>query len=522
MKTLTEKKPVVVQPAPANRSNYALWTALLVGMLAIIVVASVKVQQGGWLAGEADMFLVDHNNPHRPFLSKVLAPHSHDASHYQARELSHFFEHFDALFINWSVKQGFPHFLSITSFAFLVALSLVHWRKSTRYLGMDPLIVLMLIAMFWTAPSSFFSGPYIRVAKQGASFLLLVLCWRVITCIGEKPANPPSTTTKALLWVQTFLLTLAMCWMDRQGYFLAGVLMLTLLAFWVGPPIPYRWVLISAMVAGLAAHTIYGRYIGPDLIRQHTGFSVSFEYQKLPWGTFFEHFFRYIWDGIALMGNTFRWYFGNLTGGLTLFVWAAMAWLFSRVKVAADPRPGSLQFKTFFGILFIGWLALLIFMNSAMVLRHEPLIWPDVRTHYYWIPTTTLVLLGCTLAVYVLQRNFTVPIWLLRVALAALVISNISALPEHNRIARGGHLQGYIAAAPHLLNAIRELSNTPEVAQPKEEFDAAKLSRIEGDFNAILKNPLAQPNMTVQDFVFSSHFYNYLRSKRNLQFRQPP
>ena len=132
-----------------------------------------------------------------------------------------------------------------------------------------------------------------------------------------------------------------------------------------------------------------------------------------------------------------------------------------------------------------------------------------------------LVLLAVTFSLQSALQRFAIPIWVPRLVLLALVISNLSALPEHNQVVRTGHLQGYIAAAPHLLKALKELSNTPVAATPTAKFDAAKLSRIEGDFNAILKNPLAHPNMTVQDFIFSSHFYNYLRSIRNLEFRQP-
>lgn len=513
-RTLAEKKPIATAAA-AKPPNYTLWTIVLLLMLAGFIVASVKAQKGGWLGGEADMFLVDHLNPDRSFISKILSPHSHDASQYQGRELSHFFEYFDAQFINWSVKRKMPHFLSIMSFLFLVILSVVHWRYVAKYLRLDPVVALMLIALFWTAPTVFYSGTYIRVAKQGASLLLLLLSWHVISRLAyPKPSSSPITT--ALIWVQAFLLSLAMCWMDRQGYFLLAVLIVTLLAFWLGPKVPYRWIFISAMIAGLLAHTIYSRYIGPDLIRQHTGFAVSFQYQKLPWDKFFQSFFTFMWQGLVLMGNNFRYYFANLTGGLTLFVWAAMAWLFSRAR----PQ-GESQLKSFFGLLFLGWLAMLILMNALMVLRHEPLIWPDVRTHYYWIPTTVIVMLGCTLAAHVLQQRFGWPPWLMRLILAACVVSNISALPEHDRIARTGHLQGYIGAAPHLLKALEELGNTPEVAQPKQKFDAHKLSRIEGDFTAILKNPLAERDLTVEKFVFSSHFYNYLRSRRDLEFRQP-
>src|SRR5688500_751283 len=117
-KIFAEKKPLA-SSAPPRPVNYTLWLGVLVLMLIAIIYASVNAQNGGWLGGEADMFLVDHLNPDRPLLSKILAPHSHDASQYQARELSHFFENFDAWFINWSVKRKMPHFLSIMSFVFL-------------------------------------------------------------------------------------------------------------------------------------------------------------------------------------------------------------------------------------------------------------------------------------------------------------------------------------------------------------------------------------------------------------------
>src|SRR5687767_4954889 len=120
--------------APAKPVNYTFWTVILLLMLVAFVIASVKAQHGGWLMGEADLFLVDHMDPDRPFLSKVLAPHVHHASQYQARELSTFFDHFDARFINWCVQRKMPHFMSIMSFIFLTALCLIHWRYATKYL----------------------------------------------------------------------------------------------------------------------------------------------------------------------------------------------------------------------------------------------------------------------------------------------------------------------------------------------------------------------------------------------------
>src|SRR5439155_25389076 len=191
-KILPEKKPTMPLVA-VKPPRYAKWTILLLLMLAAFVFVSVKAQKGGWLSAEADMFLVDHLNPDRPFLSKILAPHSHDAGQYQARELSHTFENFDARFINWSVKHKMPHFFSITSFIFLTALSLVHWRYTTKYLRLDPMVALMLIDLFWTEQSILLSDTFIHVAKYDVYFILLLLCWHLITRLAfPRPAASPA------------------------------------------------------------------------------------------------------------------------------------------------------------------------------------------------------------------------------------------------------------------------------------------------------------------------------------------
>src|SRR5207244_6829009 len=133
----------------------------------------------------------------------------------------------------------------------------------------------------------------------------------------------------------------------------------------------------------------------------------------------------------------------------------------------------------------------------------------------YWIPTTVLVMFAVTFAIPLLLRKYTISSVALKVVLAAFVISNISALPEQFRLTRSGHLQGYMALGPALLTEIKTLYNTPEGTPNGKEFDALKLAHTAGDFRAVLQNPLEFPNRPLDFFLFSSHFYNFLRSKRN-------
>lgn len=507
-------KPQTPPPArPPGR--LAGWTVLAIAVTLAGIAASLIVQKGSWLHGEADLFLVDHLSE-RSFLSKVICPHAHDASQYQARELSHVLEFLDAQFIKWSLDHKMAHFYSITNYLLLFLISVLQFHFASRYLKLDPLVSVLLVALFWTTPCIFYSGQYLRSAKQGCAFFAFLLGWMVIMQAGLRrfPA--------VLVAVQGFVLGLGLVWMDRQGLFILVAIILTLLLFSVGPGVPHRGIFIAALAAAAIGHYLYSKTIAPGLIRELNGFEVSFQYQKLPLEQFFKGLFGYLWQGIVLLGNNLRFVIGNLTAGLVLIVCAAMAWLFGQVRPASEPAKQGFELKKFWAALFVFWLLLLVGMNALMVLRHEPLTWPDQKASYYWIPTSVLVLIAVTLAAAAVQKRFSPRPWVLRGVLAALVLSNITALPDHNKLIQMGHLQGFIALGPHMRKALREVYNTPPGTTPlPKKFDTKISSQNAGDFNRIIKNPLAYPNLPVQEFIFSSSFYNFLRSERNLEFRQP-
>ncbi len=277
------------------RPPHWLWTAAAVFVALGFIAASVIYQKGAWLQYEADLFLVDHLGE-RTFLSKVISPHIHDAEMYQAREFSHVLEYVDAHFIYWCVTHKLPHFYSIMNYALLFIISLGFWWNATKYLKLDPLIALLLLGMFWSTPCIFMSGVYIRDAKQGTAFMVFFLVCLMVKRIaavprpglGKVPAGRIGQGAQAILWLQTFLLGLALCWMDRQGFFLVAAIALTLVFSWFGPSVPYRGVFLTALAAALVVHSIYAYVIAPPLIERLTGFKVSFEYQKFPLDKLFQ------------------------------------------------------------------------------------------------------------------------------------------------------------------------------------------------------------------------------------------
>jgi hypothetical protein len=512
------------------RPPHWLWTAAAIFVALGFIAISVIYQKGAWLQYEADLFLVDHLGD-RTFFSKVISPHIHDAEMYQAREFSHVLEHIDAHFIYWCVTHKIPHFYSIMNYVLLFIISLGFWWNATKHFRLDPLIALLLLGMFWSTPCIFMSGVYIRDAKQGTAFMVFFLVCLIIKRIAAVPrANSGTAPTgqinqgaQTVLWLQTFLLGLALCWMDRQGFFLVVAIALTLIFSWFGPPVPYRGVFLTALAAALLAHSIYAYVIAPPLIERLTGFKVSFEYQKFPLDKLFQNFFFYLWKGFAVFLDTFRYFFANVPRGVAIFIVIGIVWLCGNLGSRAVPLEGA-RFawvrQRYSGLLVALWIALILLMNLLMVLRHEAVSWTEVRAFYYWIPATVLALIGVAVAVDVFIKRSMVPLWLTRTLLAAALLGNLTSLPEHHTVIRSGHLTGYMSAAPFLLTAIKDLYENPPGPAPVGTFDTIASSRNE-DHRRLLKDPLDYREMTPEEFVSTSTFYNWLRSKRNLEFRQP-
>jgi hypothetical protein len=311
--------------------------------------------------------------------------------------------------------------------------------------------------------------------------------------------------------------------MDRQGFFLVAAIVLTLVLSFLGPPVPYRGVLLTALAGALLAHSIYAYMIAPPLIEKLTGFKASFGYQKLPLDKPIPSLLLCIWKGFALFLDAFRYFLGNVPRGIAMFIVIGVIWLHGKRSIPTEApelrRLGWLR-QHYFGVLTGLCVALLVIMNVIMVIRHEAVSWMEVRAFYYWIPATVLVLTGMAFTSQLFVKRSLVPLWLARLFLAAAVLGNLTSLPEHHFVIRMGHLSGYMNAAPFLLMAIKDLYENPPGPTPMGKFDTIASSRNEQQ-TRLLKDPLDYRELTPEEFVSTSTFYNWLRSKRNLEFRQP-
>jgi len=464
--------------------------------------------------------MVDHLSD-RSFFSKILCPSALDASYYQGRPLNHFLEYIDAHFIYYCTLAGHPHFLSLTSYLLLAGLCLVNWHFARKILGLDPSLLLLALLLFWTTPVIFLGGVHFRTAKSGVAFLSTWLVWRLVAHL-RRGAPEAVVQFKWQHWAEIFLLVLGLCLMDPQGGYISLACLATVGAFL---RTDRRRVALSICFAAALALTLslfWVWIVGPFLIRHVNGFDVSYSYGQARWRSFRQHMWVsivtfYFWEGLTLVLDSIRFYLGNIHRVLAAFIFGFAAYVAHKTTtpIATALR---LRWMPKLGFGFLGvmtWFIVTIALNVVLLVMLPGASEDFRRVLYFRIPTTMLVLLGATFFVHRLHTCGLVSRSALRGILIALLVSNVVAIPSHDRIGRSLFSTPYREAAPVMINALKELARLPRPAVIQNRYDFSRNARTS------LKEALrAGPDVSDQDYLNSSHYYNFLRSQYGLPFVQ--
>ena len=105
-----------------------------------------------------------------------------------------------------------------------------------------------------------------------------------------------------------------------------------------------------------------------------------------------------------------------------------------------------------------------------MYLRHEAMIWPEIRRGGYLLPAIAMLTMTLLLALARIQARWTVPKWGLPVLLGAVLVGNISALPSHRALVTAGAFKVDHGSTPAVLDALRHLRD-PNYHVPPEVAD---------------------------------------------------
>jgi hypothetical protein len=454
------------------------WHAFLIS--SIIAICSIISHNGGIAHPEIQSYLPYYLS-NRPLLYKIYDSKVLDMDMFQAREVSYLVDYIDCKFIELGVKLGHPHFLSITTYIFLLIIGMLIWHFSVHELKLPPIIGLALVSLYWTSPSIFFAGDYYRSSKSGtaiATALLFLLIYKYF-----QQTNSKQQHTKFLV-IAIFLVSLLATLLDRQGFFMIGAAVLFILFWQVEFPGRQNFLPLVALGISLAFSMVYNVFLAPWLTYSLNHYQPNFSYQQIPWERFFRDPLSYIIEGTSLYIDTVRFALGNIPPEIVVIGLIFLIIAVSNKYLRERKQNGRAEKSTGTGIgLILTNVFLLIALNSLMILRHPPLVWNDVRRVYYWIPEIAMLFMAFALGLSALLNQTNIRSNLIMVLLFLAVIGNVYALPSHKSYLLNGHLKAYYESAPALLEGLKNITNeqyhpTPEtLANPIYQWFADSSSK---------------------------------------------
>ena len=407
-----------------------------------------------------------------PLLNKLFDSRILEQDMYQARELSYFLDFLDSKFIEFSIENGFPHFLSLSHYLFSMATGCLLWLFCVKELNLKRLPGLGLVVLFWTSPSVFLGGEFFRTAKMGVALLIAVLFYVIYkVAVISKEGNDFQISKK--VWFLYVMAIFSIVYLDQQGLFFA-ITVLVFLTIW-GLFVRNKniYIMLFIGVASLLLHGLYRYAIAPQLTFTLNGYWPDFNYQTLPMQAFIQNLAAYLSAGFVLYVETFRFLTGNPPmaagfGLLLLFIFFPLFYLHANPGLPAG-------YRKFFILAMVELLItnflLVIVMNALMVLKHPTLI--SLTKVYYWLPAN--VMLAMTLAILTdIFYKSRIPGWVIMIALCLAVTGNIAALSK-NKAEQS-------PVSSNLISAFKDVDSLNDVKNPLIEdnpvFEFFKYKRI--------------------------------------------
>ena len=340
----------------------------------LFALISILNSHGGILHPEADIRLPFYLSD-IPLLNKLFDSRVLDQGLYRARELSYFFDFIDSKFIEFSIDNGFPHFLSIIHYLFSIAAGCILWLFCVKELNLKPLIGIGLLTLFWTSPSIFLGGSFFRTGKIGVALLVAILFY-VIYKVAVFSKEQIDFQISKKIWTLYFIAILTISFFDEQGLFFA-VTALVFLVIW-GLVVRHKNIYIMMLIGILSIllHILYRYAIAPQLTFMLNGYWPDFNYQVSAVQSFIKNINYFISAGLFLYVEIFRFLIGNPPlimgyGLLIFFIFTPIIYLYTNPYLSAN-------YRKFFKLAIVGLLIttffLVIAMNALMVSRHPALV----------------------------------------------------------------------------------------------------------------------------------------------------
>jgi hypothetical protein len=456
----------ILAPLEHATDRINIFHVLLLSLL--LAGCSIILQKGGILSAECSSFLTNHLSD-RCLLNKLYDCNIFDAGNvFRSRELSYFFDFIDSKFIALSVSFGYAHFFSLTHYLFSILIGLIIWQFSVRELTLKPLMGAGIVVLFWTSPNVFLFS-YFRSAKIGVALAITILFF-VIYHILRKDWQSKEYRLPLTTWLLCFSIAWGATLFDEEGFFLV-VTIIAFLSLW-----------ISAFPSGNILKLLLA--FGASII-----LSLLYKYQVAPIVTFhlnhyWPHFasrqqihleelitqHHYVREAVILFMDTLRFLIGNIPYAALVLLGGILLLLASFIFGVETGRKNIKLFSI--GITgFMMSYVLICLMIAIMVLKHPPILAPDIRRIYYLLPITPILCMTIALILSQLSKIWFISKWLLSVLMFIAIAGNIYAIPQHKAILINGGAASLYENAPRLLVALRNIKDSHYQPLPGIEKD---------------------------------------------------
>ncbi|MBI9075632.1 MAG: hypothetical protein JEZ02_09500 [Desulfatibacillum sp.] len=361
------------------------------------------------------------------FARIILNVHSYDRMGYLGRELAYLLGYPDALFIRLCALAGLPHFFSLLHCLSLLAVSLIHYAFSRKFLKATPFIIsLLFLLLFLTSPVAVFSFGFLLPGQSVATVFGVLSLWMLVKLSKGREGVWPSG-------IKMFLAALPLPFLGPQGVFfltsMAGLVSLYLVMRRRPPWLRGVWWSLAAVGVLFAGHKFF---LGPWLISQASGclpISAAGPFDILE---YLANWCFYMNEGFQVLAGTMSRFFGGYGqwAGVAFGIACLIPW-FLKTHGNKENSFQNQHIKAEIEIAFImaAGILLLILMNS-LILSHRPdiLQCTILKIVRYWLTASGCILVAASLSANRFLEIFPRTRKLLPPILAILVLSNVFSL----------------------------------------------------------------------------------------------
>jgi ABC-type polysaccharide/polyol phosphate export permease len=380
--------------------------------------------------------------------AKIFDNRALDQGVYAGRELSYLVDHVDMLLMARSVQWGWPLFISITHVLGCVGIGVWVARFAERDLRLGSLVGLLLALLFWTTPYVYlhFLMRTAKVLTAAGAVLVATEIYRACHASRDGKGDPLSRRHAILIALGAGVMSFS----DRQGFYLLLCALGLVALEWMLSRTRAARGIFGILLGVLAIELVYFFWIAPALTKVLWGYAPDFSFNRLPLAELLDRPAEFAGQAWRLVVQNIGFTLGRMPSWAVLLVLAVAGGGVLVRGIRARTRPAHLSLAVVTVAMLLGiWV-----MYMLMILRHPPLLWADLQTVYYWIPTAALVVVGTAVGLANWADRFPGRRTILALVLLPFVGSNIAALPGHRRVFAGGHLEESIQQSREMRYAL--------------------------------------------------------------------